>query len=295
MSMKIERPEAETREGILFFGRINPAGYQKRLLELFMDGEKQPVRMVILIDEDYGSADTRIDLAFQEWVKEGLFWKTVTDEKNIAILETARQERLDDVEWFKRTHRFVNLEGSRDTFILTTDKSDLSPRIKRVMEIGEEAVKLEEAEVHKIWIAEQEAHVLNEMPNDPGIQAAVQKAVEEKQRVILVVKGFRPMFVPLAEHGYNYFWLPSHEASRENSYGCVPVPVVCRICGVDPQAVQDAYFGTPKRSFEEVTQAVTDILPFAEIEWKRESGSTGEIYTLLITRKKELYEIVKQP
>jgi hypothetical protein len=177
----------------------------------------------------------------------------------------------------------LNLPNSQDIFILTTDKSDLSPRIKRVMEIGEEAVKLEEAEARKIRIAAKEAHVLNEMSNDPAIRVAVQKAVEEKRRVSLVVKGFRPMFIPLAEYGYNYFRLPSYKGSRENDYGCVPVPVVCRICGVDPQAVQDVYFRTP--SDDDSKQEVTDLFPFAEIEWKREDGGTGEIYRLAITRK----------
>ena len=59
--------------------------------------------------------------------------------------------------------------------------------------------------------------------------------------------------------------------------------------------MQDAYFGKPKRSFEEVTQAVTELFPFAEIEWKREDGGTGEFYHLAITHKKESYEIAKQP
>ena len=279
--MKVVRPESEKRDGIIFVGTVRNSLFgDGSTVKLYMEnGGKYPVGKLYI--ERKNALDSLVDLAFLKWLTEGLFRKTVKDPELLEIFETARGERKYGVAWFRRTHRFVPMDLQSGMFILTTDKSDLSDHYKRVLEIGEEAVRKEEEEAEKQRISREEKYVLEEVPKTPLIRAAVHRAIGEKQRVVLVVKGFRPMFEPLAKYGYNYFWF-------EGFSGNVPVPAVCQICGIDPKVVHDEYFserGMEAPTFEERAQPTADLFPFAEIEWKRERGSTGEIYRLAITNK----------
>lgn len=136
---------------------------------------------------------------------------------------------------------------------------------------------------------DRDRYLLEELPQDPRIRVAFQEAAEGKRGVLLVVKGFRPMYERGYPHGFNYFLLENDESD----YVEVPVPTACRLANINPRLVQDAYFHFrnderwPRRRpelDEEIgraqTQIVTNLFPFPAIELRRENGSTGEIYPL---------------
>ncbi|HEY4505067.1 MAG TPA: hypothetical protein VJI73_04835 [Candidatus Paceibacterota bacterium] len=74
-----------------------------------------------------------VDLAFQEWVTNGHFRKTIKDPSLLSVLKIAQDERLRNCRWPGRTHRFLPAEGStwqKPRFILTTDKSDIAELVR---------------------------------------------------------------------------------------------------------------------------------------------------------------------
>ncbi len=138
----------ETRPGFIFRTQV---GKRNRIIvpvKLFIRGQSKPVGTVKL---EYWRGDNIIlgDIAFQMWVTEGFFHKTVTDPNLLSVLVLCQRERRANLVWYRRTFRFVLAEGGTEKnilFILTTDKSDLSDRQKRILEVGEDAVEREEAE-----------------------------------------------------------------------------------------------------------------------------------------------------
>lgn len=135
-------------------------------------------------------------------------------------------------------------------------------------------------------IIENERFIFEDLPKDGGVQALFHEAVQGKQKVCLVVKGFRPMYQGHYPYGFNYFWI----GNCNEDYKSIPVPTVCRLAKIDPALVQDAYFsfrndGQSLRQHPETDneiskirkQIVTNLFPFPTIEWQRESGSSGEI------------------
>ena len=107
---------------------------------------------------------------------------------------------------------------------------------------------------------------------DTYLREAIQQAKAGKQRVILVVKGWRPMYQPNSTNGYgNYFRILPNHGDRNFT-----VREVCELEGIDPQTIQDTYF--PEREpelseaeaveeFERRRQAVTNLFPFPTIQW----------------------------
>lgn len=99
--------------------------------------------------EGSGGTEGLLDKAFQRWVTDGLFYKTVKDPNLLSMLISPQREILEDLPWYRKTFRFLPAEGStyqNPWFILTTDKSDLSDRYKRILEVGEDIVQRDEAE-----------------------------------------------------------------------------------------------------------------------------------------------------
>ncbi len=151
--MSSETTPQETREGVIFTARIDKQRFGKISVQLFNKGRKEPVGTVKIHPwEGSGGTEGLVDKAFQRWITNGLFYKTIKDPILLSILISAQCERLEDVAWYRRTFRFLPAKGStyqNPQFILTTDKSDLSDRYKRILEVGEKIVQREEAEQEK--------------------------------------------------------------------------------------------------------------------------------------------------
>ena len=130
------------------------------------------------------------------------------------------------------------------------------------------------------------------------MKRAIQEAKQGKRKVMLIIKGFRPMFLLHYPHGTNYFYIGGYDK-------CISVPDMCKLLSVDPKLIQDIYFyyrqtermqhwsnpypGQERRE-KEISiarkQVITNIFPFPAIAWKRESGATGEVYPLKFLRRK---------
>lgn len=136
-------------------------------------------------------------------------------------------------------------------------------------------------------------HVLEELPQDNKLRAVFHEAAEGRRDMALVVKGFRPMYQKGHRFGFNYFMIDGYR-EHDGMHREVPVPTMCRLAGIDPCFVQDAYshFRNHERwprlrpeLDDEIDRAakqmMTNLFPFPKIEWYRD-GSTGGRYLLYI-------------
>lgn len=178
-------------QGIFFVGRVGRMLFGMRRVKLFVEGQKRPVGTIKFSSLDaFGDNATLVDRAFQQWITDGLFYKTIKDIALLSILEIARRERLEGVEWYRRTHRFLTAEGctyQNPRFILTTDKSDLPNRYKRILEVGEEFVQREEAEqeeARKLRAKEERDHEENLRTKHAQLIIAVAKAAINEKSVL---------------------------------------------------------------------------------------------------------------
>lgn len=140
---------------------------------------------------------------------------------------------------------------------------------------------------------------------------ALQEAKEGKAKVRIYIKGSRPMFRPDHPYGSNAFSVDSYE-------DLIPVPQMCEALGVDPGLVETIFFhyrqderwpkhrGLPEGLKDEDEQKwkaehdheiaaerkqiITSLFPFP-IEWMRENGATGEIYSLGIYFPLEAFDL----
>lgn len=137
-------------------------------------------------------------------------------------------------------------------------------------------------------------YMLEVLLQDQPLLTVFHEAAQGRRSITLVVKGSRPMYRRGYTYGFNYFWIKGY---RKNN-GTVPVPTICRLARIDPCFVQDAYsyfrnherWPRPKPELDDEIdlarkQVITNLFPFPEIEWCRESGSTGEIYPLYIIQR----------
>jgi hypothetical protein len=144
----------ETRQGTIFSAHVGRQRFGKIPVHLFIEGQGKSVGTIkIHLHEGIGSATRLVDEAFQRWVTDGLFRKTIKDSGFLfSALTVAERERREGVLWYRRTYRFLPAKGltcQNPRFILTADKSDLSDHYRRVLEVGEEVVLREEAEQDK--------------------------------------------------------------------------------------------------------------------------------------------------
>jgi hypothetical protein len=132
------------------------------------------------------------------------------------------------------------------------------------------------------------------MPQEVEITQEIEeayKAAVARGTVRIYTKGFRPMFKIDYPYGFNDmdigggYWLP--------------MPIVCKLAGIDPQLIQDVYFGYKQREisgnylnyrlldeiWEQRKQMVTNLLPFQRIEWRREWGEGGSTLLSIVERK----------
>jgi hypothetical protein len=148
--------EKEDRPGIVFMGEIVQRG-KLRFCKIFIQGNPRPVARIHITDKMlYGKEENLFDEAFQEWVWRGGFYKTVKDPTLLSVLATYQKEKLEGVVYYRKTFRFLPArDGSRELrFVLTTDKSNLGEREKRMLQVGEEQVLREEKEARDKEIEE---------------------------------------------------------------------------------------------------------------------------------------------
>jgi hypothetical protein len=137
---------------IVFTGKVERKSLGDVKVFLSIGEDKKVVGKIKLKNfEAMGTNSSLVDKAFQWWVTNGLYVETIKDPELFAILEVAQKERLGQVVWYLKTWCFIfdrinspTADGC-ERFILTTDKSDLPDREKRIIEIGEEAVLREES------------------------------------------------------------------------------------------------------------------------------------------------------
>lgn len=142
--MTSETVAKETREGTVFTAHVGRLRRGMVPVRFFVEGQEKPVGTVNLPSwEGSGNPEGIVDKAFQKWVIDGLFHKTVKDPGLLSILGSAQRERLEDTPWYQRTFRFLRAGGST-RFILTTDKNDLPDHSKRIREVGECVVARDE-------------------------------------------------------------------------------------------------------------------------------------------------------
>lgn len=186
--MVSETVAKETRQGIIFTARLGKQRFGRVSIQLFIEGQKKPVGTVKVHPwEGGGGTEGLVDRAFQVWVTEGLFYRTVKDPSLLSVLTSAQSERLEEVSWYRKVFRFLPAEGStceNPRFILTTDKSDLPDRYKRILEVGEDVVQREEAEqeeAHMLYAQEGRARDKNlRTEHAQLIRAVARSAISEK-------------------------------------------------------------------------------------------------------------------
>jgi hypothetical protein len=149
----------ETRNGYIIVGTVErpkagSGGYPTVSLALgSTDNElvEDPFWVYSFTDSDesmYDGNQELVDKAFQIFITRGIWKDMPLDPTFKDILAVARIERLTNVFWYRRKHRFLpttNLTKDNLRFIFTDDKSDLGERQRRIVEIGEEAYAQEEA------------------------------------------------------------------------------------------------------------------------------------------------------
>lgn len=187
--MVSETVTQETRQGIIFVGRIiGKQRFGMVSVQLFIEGLKKPVGIIKIYRwEGGGSTEGLVDKAFQKWVINGLFHKTVKNPSILSVLTETQRERLEGVVWYRKTFRFLPTEDSphqNPRFILTSDKSDLPDRFKRILEVGEEVVQHEEAEreeARKLRAKEEQDREENlRIEHAELIRTAAKAAINEK-------------------------------------------------------------------------------------------------------------------
>lgn len=131
---------------------------------------------------------------------------------------------------------------------------------------------------------------------NPQLIQTFEEARAGKRPAKLFVKGSRPMF-DVESRNVNYFWFGTND--RHGTSISYPVPTICALAHVDArlvdyvkryfrqkerlesysldasEEVQKQYFALEEEVFLQRKQIITDLLPFPEIEWRRESGSEG--------------------
>ncbi|MGD0977308.1 MAG: hypothetical protein ABR875_03380 [Minisyncoccia bacterium] len=150
MDSKTKDVAKEMRLGVVFTAKVLT---EFGSVFLFVEGQEEPVGEIFisyLVDINPSDLPEQIaDNAFQIWVRNNWFLRTVSDANLLSMLSIVRDEILGKVEVYRKTFRFLRAEGSTNKnprFILTTDKSDLPERQRRILEVGEEVVLREEAE-----------------------------------------------------------------------------------------------------------------------------------------------------
>lgn len=161
---------------LVFRAVIKQISAEEGRVTIFLEGIEGPVgevRLSPFCDPAY----MLFDRALLRWVTDGGFRGTVSDPDLLAILGKNQTERLAGVPWYRLGHRFlpVDMSFERLTFRLTSDKTDLSPRHRRMLEVGEEVVLREEREQEEAAArarAEAERH-------DAELRSAHATAIEE--------------------------------------------------------------------------------------------------------------------
>jgi len=152
--------EKEKRQGYFFCGEYDrPYNDNRVVVKIFLLIEEKKYEVGELIlgfkkpHNGFGNNTTILDRAWQRWVKFGFYTNATKDQivaidpELLKVLELSQIERLEGVEWYRLTWRFLLSEGSSERdpiFILTKDKSNLPSKYKRILEIGEDAYKKEE-------------------------------------------------------------------------------------------------------------------------------------------------------
>lgn len=140
----------ETRQGFIFTAKVERPTEVDAIVSLFLEGNDEPIDQITLSLFDAMANDpVAVDRAFQKWVGGGLFNYVIEDPALLNALTIDQREIKEGIPWYRKTFRFLRAAGSTTSFILTSDKSDLPERERRMLELGEETVLQEEAKARE--------------------------------------------------------------------------------------------------------------------------------------------------